>query len=95
LVQRRLVLPCSAQTYLYNRATFATGNTPIAAVAVDFNGDGILDLAVVNQAANTVSVLLGKPAASFAAKVDYPVGNPPLPSRLLTSTGTGSWTLRW
>ena len=73
-----LALPCSAQTYLYSRATFATGNTPVAAVAMDFNGDGQLDLAVVNQADNTVSVLLGKPDASFAPKVDYPVGESPV-----------------
>ena len=73
-----LVLPCSAQSYLYNRAVFATGNAPVAAVAMDFNGDGILDLAVVNQAGNSVSILLGKRGASFAAKVDYPVGNSPL-----------------
>jgi hypothetical protein len=72
-----LVLPCSAQTYLYNRAIFPTGNTPVAAVAMDFNGDGQLDLAVVNQASNTVSVLLGKAGASFAPKVDYPVGDSP------------------
>jgi hypothetical protein len=72
-----LVLPCSAQTYFYSRATFATGNKPVAAVAEDFNGDGILDLAVVNQNDNTVSVLLGKADASFAPKVDYPVGEFP------------------
>ena len=72
-----LVLPCSAQTYFYSRAAFATGNKPVAAVAGDFNGDGILDLAVVNQIDNTVSVLLGKADASFAAKVDYPVGEFP------------------
>jgi len=73
-----LVVPCSAQTYLYNRATFATGDKPVAAVAMDFNGDGQLDLAVVNQADNTVSILLGKAGATFAPKVDYPVGNSPV-----------------
>ena len=66
-----------AQTYLYNRADFPTGNGPTAAVTGDFNGDGKLDLAVVNRDDNTVSVLLGKPDGTFATKVDYPTGSSP------------------
>ena len=67
----------SAQTYLYNRADFATGNGPTAAVTADFNGDGKLDLAVANRDDNTVSILFGKPDGTFATKVDYPTGSSP------------------
>lgn len=69
--------PCSAQNYAYNRAQFTTGPHPVAAVADDFNGDGLKDLAVVNNEGNTVSILLGAPAATFAPKVDYAVGAAP------------------
>ncbi|HEV2498035.1 MAG TPA: FG-GAP-like repeat-containing protein [Terriglobia bacterium] len=68
----------SAQTYLYNRADFPTGNSPSAVVTADLNGDGIPDLAVVNQSDNTVSVLLGKPDGTFTRHVDYVTGHSPL-----------------
>ena len=63
-----------AQTYLYNRAEFLTGTGPTAVVAADFNGDGRQDLAVANQYENAVSILLGKPDASYAPRVDYAAG---------------------
>jgi hypothetical protein len=69
--------------------TFATkvdypvGNTPTSVATGDFNSDGILDLAVVNNTSNTVSILLGKGSdgrgsGTFAAKVDYPIGTYPM-----------------
>lgn len=42
-------------------------------MAADFNGDGKLDLAVANDATNTVSVLLGNEDGTFQAHVDFPV----------------------
>jgi hypothetical protein len=63
-----------AQSYLYNRADFPTGQGPSAVVAADFNGDGRQDLAVANNADNSISILLGQPDASFAPKVDYDAG---------------------
>lgn len=66
------------QTYLYNQAVAGTGKSPVAVVAGDFNRDGQLDLAVVNQNDNTVSVILSTTGGSFASKVDYPVGASPV-----------------
>ncbi len=66
-------VPAWAQTYVYNRAEFAVGRQPVAAVAGDFNGDGKRDLAVINEPDNTISILLGRPDATFAPKVDYPI----------------------
>lgn len=57
----------SAQTYLYNRAEFPTGNGPSAVVSADFNGDGKLDLAVVvrecglNSSLTAGRLLFGEP----------------------------------
>jgi hypothetical protein len=45
--------------------TYATGLSPNAVVAADFNHDSRLDLAVANASDNTVSVLLGNPDDTF------------------------------
>lgn len=59
-----------------------TGTSPTMAALADLNGDGKLDLAVVNYASTTVSVFLNATAAnattpSFAAKKDFPTGSGP------------------
>ncbi len=65
------------------QATFAVGGAPFSVAVADFNGDGRPDLAVVNSADNTASVLLNKAPAgatapSFAAQVTFAVGANPL-----------------
>ena len=44
----------------------------------DFNGDGKMDLAVANNGANTVSVLLGNGDGTFQAKKDAMTGSLPI-----------------
>ncbi|HEY6292158.1 MAG TPA: FG-GAP-like repeat-containing protein, partial [Terriglobia bacterium] len=68
----------SAQSYVFNANAFATGKSPEAVVTGDFNGDGQPDVAVANQGANTVSILLGQADATFKAHVDYAVGSDPI-----------------
>ena len=46
-------------------------------VAGDFNGDGILDLAVTNPLLNTVSILIGNGDGTFQSAVDYATGTDP------------------
>jgi len=66
--------------------TFTPGpNSPIslgvnlqAIVAADFNGNGKLDVAVTDSAANTVIVLLGNGDGTFGAPLTIPVGNQPV-----------------
>jgi type II/III secretion system protein/VCBS repeat protein len=43
---------------------YATGAAPVYVATGDFNGDSILDLAVANNADNTVSILAGIPSAA-------------------------------
>jgi Big-like domain-containing protein/VCBS repeat protein len=52
----------------------ATGSDPGSIAVGDFNGDGILDLAVVNVGSNSLSVLLGNGNGTFTAAASLPVG---------------------
>lgn len=52
---------------------YATGKNPSGLVAADFNGDGKLDLAIVNSQDGTISVLLGQGDGTFQAQVLYTV----------------------
>src|SRR5271169_2726012 len=68
----------SAQTFMFNRADFATGTGPAVLAVGDFRGKGLMDVVTGNNdTANTVSVLLGKGDGTFAPHVDYPVGSAP------------------
>jgi len=50
---------------------------PSQIVAVDFDGDGKLDLAVGNDTANDISVLLGNGDGTFRPAVSFATGNHP------------------
>jgi hypothetical protein len=67
-----LAVPALANSY---RAAgrFITANHPVAVAAGDFDGDGNLDLAVVNSN-HTVSVLAGMGDGNFRERVDYAIG---------------------
>jgi hypothetical protein len=65
------------------KVDYPTGTTPMSVTSGDFNSDGILDLAVINQGSNNLSILLGhgndgRGNGTFAAKVDYPTGTAPM-----------------
>src|SRR5712691_5413879 len=50
----------------FPETTFAVGNNPVALAAIDFNFDGLPDLAVANQVDNTISILLNQDNGNFA-----------------------------
>jgi hypothetical protein len=56
---------------------YTVGTLPFANAVGDFNGDRILDIAVVNYNSNNVSVLLGKGDGTFQPAVNYAVGAEP------------------
>ena len=68
--------------------TFAGGSTPIAVQAADLDSDGALDLAVLNQNTNTISLLLNTSETSAGTtnglSGDFDFGDAPD-----TGTGTG------
>lgn len=61
----------------FNQSLYAVGNGPNAIASGDFNGDGKLDLAVVNTTDGTVSILLGNGEGTFQPAVAYEAGNMP------------------
>src|SRR5207249_3382514 len=71
--------PASAQTVSFApaRRDFPAGTAPVSVAAGDFNGDGQLDLAVADNGAKAVSVLLGNGDGTFQAARAFPVGDYP------------------
>ncbi len=59
------------------KTDFATGAAPHSVAIGDFNGDVKPDLAVANNGASTVSILLGTSTGSFGAKTDFATGGGP------------------
>jgi hypothetical protein len=57
--------------------TYAAGSFPDSVVVGDFNGDGILDVAVANGGSNNVSVLLGNGDGTFQAARSFSAGSVP------------------
>src|SRR5439155_1678058 len=56
---------------------FSAGTNPISVAVADFNGDGKVDLAVVNAASTNVSILLGTGTGSFSPAANFAVGSNP------------------
>jgi hypothetical protein len=65
-------------TYL-PAVNYSVGSTPVAISIADFNGDGKLDIAVIDQSASSISVLLGNGDGTFQAQktTSITTGNSP------------------
>jgi type II secretory pathway component GspD/PulD (secretin)/surface antigen len=70
------------------------GNTPVAIATGDLNADGIPDLAVVNQADESVSILLGSSNAegTFNAASGSPLATATTPAGITIASFTGGIT---
>jgi hypothetical protein len=75
-----LVQTAQGETYMFNRADYATGQGPQTLAVGDFNGDGKMDVVTGDglSSADTISVLLGNVDGTFAPHVDYPAGGEPI-----------------
>ena len=54
---------------------YPCGSSPFKLLVRDFNSDGKLDLAVVDNAGPDVAILLGTGDGTFGARANYPVGS--------------------
>ena len=76
-------LPGATTSTFAGKVDFATAAEPVAVTLTDVNGDGKLDLAVVNFASNSISILLNTTAPgaltpTFSGKQDFSAGDGPL-----------------
>src|SRR5271157_3268938 len=70
-----------AQGYMFGRASFSVGSTssgPASVAVGDFNGDGMVDLAIVQPSRNSVAILLGKADGTLSLAVFYATGALPV-----------------
>jgi tetratricopeptide (TPR) repeat protein len=69
----------------------AVGQTPVALATADLNADGVPDLAVVNQADNSISILLGSSNAdgTFTAAAGSPLPTAATPAGIVVANFTG------
>jgi hypothetical protein len=86
-ILRNNVRGASGQTLFTLGSVLSTGNTPTHAAAADFNGDGRLDLAVVNFNSNNVQIFFGSGDGQFSAPQNYATGEHPI--RLLAQDFSG------
>ena len=84
------VTPGNAQSYLYQRANYPTGNNPAGIAVADVNGDHRPDLAVANFNDNTVSILLANSDGTFAPKMDFATGASPAALLIADFNGDGN-----
>ncbi len=80
---------------LFNSAStlnLVSGNAAVAEPA-DFDGDGFLDLATVNEATNTISITLGLGNGTFGVGVTYATGQGPARSASADLNGDGKLDL--
>jgi hypothetical protein len=68
----------------------ATERGPIAMTVADFDGDGVSDLAIVNQTTNNVTVLKGKGDGTFTELTGSPIAVGKLPVAIASGTLSGS-----
>src|SRR6266446_5723550 len=70
---------------VFARTDFAVGKAPVAVLTQDFNNDSKLDLAVVNQADSSISILFNNDNGNFTAPAGSPIvlgANEQLPSAI-------------
>ncbi len=77
-----LAAPACAQFMAAPGSPFPAGTAPFCLAVGDFNGDGKLDFAIVNETGNTVTVLLGNGAGGFTAAPGSPFPTGTIPDSI-------------
>jgi len=84
-----LAAPAYAQSSLKSRRDIATGNHPVGAIAVDFDGDGLLDIVSVDQMDDALGLVKGFGDGTFRRVQGLPVGSLPAAVAFADTNGDG------
>ena len=83
------VSPVLAQSSLKSRRDIETGNHPVGAVAIDFDGDGFLDIVTVDQMDDSLSLVKGFGDGTFRRVKGLAVGSVPSAVAYVDTNGDG------
>ncbi len=75
------------------KLTYTTATNPYSIVAADFNADGKVDIAAVNNSSSSISIFMNTGTGTFAAKVDYNTGANPYSATAADFNGDGKLDL--
>src|SRR5256885_659114 len=81
--------PVFAQSSLKSRRDIATGNHPVGAIAVDFDGDGLLDVVSVDQMDDSLGLVKGFGDGTFRRVRMLAVGSLPSAVAFADTNGDG------
>jgi tetratricopeptide (TPR) repeat protein len=79
----------SASFSLATGSPFVVGKFPVAIASADLNGDSHADIVVVNQADNTISVLLGNGDGTFTSALNSPLATGQAPTSVTIADFNG------
>jgi hypothetical protein len=85
--RRKLAAP-RENAVLSGEISFAVGKTPLGLVVGDFNNDGYDDVAVVDSASSSLSLLYGSPAGRVSGQIGVPTVEHPTAIRLYSRNDT-------
>src|SRR2546427_83155 len=81
--------PAYAQSSLKSRRDIGTGNHPVGAIAVDFDGDGLLDIVSVDQLDDSLGLVKGFGDGTFRLVKSLAVGSLPSAVAFTDTNGDG------
>ena len=78
-----------AEGSLKSRRDIAVGKQPVGAIAVDFDGDTLIDIVTVDQQSDSVGLIKGFGDGTFKKLLDLPTGSLPSGTAFADTNGDG------